>query len=554
MSIIAAGTTTTTALSSTGNTDGTLQLQVNGTTPSVTLNTLGAIGVGSTPSYGTSGQVLTSGGSTVAPTWASAPSPSGGATVTNPMSANITLTSSSNRVQLMTPSAFGYSITLPDATTISAAGGPIFILKNLLRSYASFPIKVLDSAGTNIGWVVPDYDTEIYLTSTAAATGNWVIETHNPTANGGVYPYGSGYGFGQSNIIDYWSQNIGVSSNVAFGSVAISTNTRYFTGINTQWAGSTVATNALSEDLLNGNSYVAGSSFTVRLSDTAILIFWNSTGSTILARVYLLNADGTTASGGRGPSTTAATSFAGTYGVMDAVAISSTSVLLVYQTTTNNLVARVVSITGTSVTYGTILTLTTAGNVPWTPNMISLLSSSLATIIDQGNGKAFSIGISGTTLTNNGSTNLGVYTPIYGVFTASSTTSVIFYPSTIGQTDLYMRVITNTGTSFTSGTEVALFTSNLSNQSYAVSKLSTGLGMVVASAPGNQSIQLPYYIIAVSGGVPYVKSQGMLPLNINQLQYFYTRNSTSTIQTGISGSSTGAYGSSQQKVVITGAD
>ena len=70
MSIIAAGTTTTTALSSTGNTDGTLQFQVNGTTPSVTLNTLGAIGVGSTPAYGSSGQVLTSAGSTAAPSWA----------------------------------------------------------------------------------------------------------------------------------------------------------------------------------------------------------------------------------------------------------------------------------------------------------------------------------------------------------------------------------------------------------------------------------------------------------------------------------------------------
>ena len=69
MSIISAGTTTTTALSSTGNTDGTLQLQVNGTTPSVTLNTLGAIGVGSSPSYGTSGQVLTSAGSTATPSW-----------------------------------------------------------------------------------------------------------------------------------------------------------------------------------------------------------------------------------------------------------------------------------------------------------------------------------------------------------------------------------------------------------------------------------------------------------------------------------------------------
>lgn len=69
MSIIAAGTTSTTALISTGNTDGTLQFQVNGTTASVTLNTLGAVGVGSSPSFGTSGQVLTSGGSTVAPAW-----------------------------------------------------------------------------------------------------------------------------------------------------------------------------------------------------------------------------------------------------------------------------------------------------------------------------------------------------------------------------------------------------------------------------------------------------------------------------------------------------
>lgn len=71
MSTISAGTTSGTALVNTGNTDGTLQFQVNGTTPSVTLATTGAIGVGSTPGYGTSGQVLTSAGSGAAPSWAS---------------------------------------------------------------------------------------------------------------------------------------------------------------------------------------------------------------------------------------------------------------------------------------------------------------------------------------------------------------------------------------------------------------------------------------------------------------------------------------------------
>lgn len=70
MSSISAGTSAGTALVSTGNTDGTLQLQVNGTTPSITLAANGSIGVGSTPGYGTSGQVLTSAGTGSAPTWA----------------------------------------------------------------------------------------------------------------------------------------------------------------------------------------------------------------------------------------------------------------------------------------------------------------------------------------------------------------------------------------------------------------------------------------------------------------------------------------------------
>lgn len=69
MSSISAGTTSGTALVSTGNTDGTIQLQVNGTTPSVTLAANGAVGVGSTPGYGTNGQVLTSAGTGSAPTW-----------------------------------------------------------------------------------------------------------------------------------------------------------------------------------------------------------------------------------------------------------------------------------------------------------------------------------------------------------------------------------------------------------------------------------------------------------------------------------------------------
>jgi hypothetical protein len=124
MSIIAAGTTTTTALSSTGNTDGTLQFQVNGTTASVTLNTLGAVGVGSTPAFGTAGQVLTSGGSTVAPTWttiaASQWTTTGSDIYYNTGNVGIGTASPSNRLSVVTASGSDGFISVKSPLTDTA--------------------------------------------------------------------------------------------------------------------------------------------------------------------------------------------------------------------------------------------------------------------------------------------------------------------------------------------------------------------------------------------------------------------------------------------------
>lgn len=58
-------------LKSTADASGVLALQSNGTT-GLTLNTSLAIGVGSSPSYGTAGQALVSNGSSAAPSWGSA--------------------------------------------------------------------------------------------------------------------------------------------------------------------------------------------------------------------------------------------------------------------------------------------------------------------------------------------------------------------------------------------------------------------------------------------------------------------------------------------------
>jgi hypothetical protein len=74
--ILNASNGATSGLIATGDNSGVLQLQTNNGTPALTLNTTQALGVGSSPSYGTSGQVLTSGGSSSAPTWTA---PSAGA-------------------------------------------------------------------------------------------------------------------------------------------------------------------------------------------------------------------------------------------------------------------------------------------------------------------------------------------------------------------------------------------------------------------------------------------------------------------------------------------
>jgi len=342
---------------------------------------------------------------------------------------------------------------------------------------------------------------------------------------------------------------VGVSSNVAFGSVCVDTGTRYFTGINSNWV-ATTPTNQLSETIFSSLANAVGCSSIVRLSDTAIMVFWYGTTNTIYARVYTLNADGST--NVRGAQTSAATTYAGSYEIMDAVAISSTSVLLVWHNTSNTLSARICSISGTTVTYGAVLTFGTSGSL-YTPNLISLLSPTLATVCNQGNYVVYSIGISGTTLTNNANTtvNDGGGYPIYGIFTASSTTSVVFYMDSTA-TKMKMAVVTNNGSSFTVGTSVVLFTS--ASNTIAVSKLATGLGMVVPSLAGGNTVPAPYYMIAVSGGLPYVKSQGLLPPNLNQLPYLYPRNGTCVVQTGIAGGATTGYASSQQKVVITGAE
>ena len=188
MSIIAAGTTTTTALSSTGNTDGTLQFQVNGTTASVTLNTLGAIGVGSSPSFGTSGQVLVSAGSTAAPAWADGPA--GGNASSNIGYLNIPQNAQAGSYTLVLGDSGKHiyhalgdgaaTYTIPAASSVAYPLGTAITFVNLSATSVSIAITTdtmyLSSAGTTGTRTLAQYGSATAIkVSGLSSSGIWLI-------------------------------------------------------------------------------------------------------------------------------------------------------------------------------------------------------------------------------------------------------------------------------------------------------------------------------------------------------------------------------------------
>jgi hypothetical protein len=125
-----------------------------------------------TGASGTSGQVLTSGGSGAAPTWSTIASSGSGVTVyTNVTTATTyTLTSTSNATIEIDAQAFGIKVVLPNATTLSASGSAY-----LIRNVGNFPILIEDSTNVAIGGVPASLQVQVGLNSTATAAGSWIL-------------------------------------------------------------------------------------------------------------------------------------------------------------------------------------------------------------------------------------------------------------------------------------------------------------------------------------------------------------------------------------------
>ena len=112
--------------------------------------------------------------STSAPTWTTVTvSGSGGATA----SGNVTLTSASSGAQSITPTTYGQRVTLPDATTMTKAAC-VFNITNA----GGFPLKIVNSAGSKLGFLYPGETSTIGLADNSTAAGVWALSNVDPVA------------------------------------------------------------------------------------------------------------------------------------------------------------------------------------------------------------------------------------------------------------------------------------------------------------------------------------------------------------------------------------
>lgn len=156
----------------TSDASGVLALQAAGNT-GLTLNSSRAVGVGASPSFGSSGQVLTSAGSGAAPTWAA---PSSGALVYL-----ATLTASNSATLTYSGITSTYPAYMVVLKGLRAIGGGTRLLLETRMSDASFILVNTAALGNSSG---AQTTTAYYATNPGTISGPQLGTDDDPAASG----------------------------------------------------------------------------------------------------------------------------------------------------------------------------------------------------------------------------------------------------------------------------------------------------------------------------------------------------------------------------------
>jgi hypothetical protein len=297
-----------------------------------------------------------------------------GATTTS-SAVDITLTSASTQVQNITMTAADKAVILPDATTLTTKGFPIFVIIN--NGFYAFNIK--NNGGYILAILQPNTSIELTLFDNSTSSGSFSTDANAINLGTSLITTVKSGTTGISTTPAHTNPwNNGVSADKLSSTTAIifyvaGTSNRDVYGVVVSYSGTTITIN--SETLLYSGSSTAATCFTsVMLDSTTGLIIVGRTSNKIAVPFTI---SGTTITAGTA-SSTFGTGSGGAGGFSKPVAASSTLACLFDNTVTDGLIykLRTIQHNGASApTIGTASSGTITVNYDEAPPTISPISS-----------------------------------------------------------------------------------------------------------------------------------------------------------------------------------
>jgi hypothetical protein len=439
-----------------------------------------------TGSAGTAGQTILSQGSGQPPIWGTTSSASSGITTTNPMSSDLVLTNASTQVQVVVPNAltqaqaqliqFSRSVYLPDATTITSPNNPVFIIRNnwtavgATSGIAAIQICVRRTDGTLVTIINPGGYAEITLTNNSTARGEWAAK---------------------GNLLS-WSRNFGTAPS------------------NSSGGGPTL-------ELSNGNYMIAMGQYMYYVSKTGIMqatsfssniigleeidsthvLLVHTDNTTLYARYVTLNADGSTT---LASPVTISVAIRANWHVSLAKLTASTYVVVYADTSNTTIRGVVITVTGSTVAFGSIQSLFTGINSPASLTTQSAVgySGTQAIVAFGGDytGYMAALTVSGTTIT------AGSVTTLFTTGATQVTFSAAFMQNSVAvllhayDSGYYARACTISGTTITAtGAAAISMTANTSTNFYRRLMLSNSVALYTSFQATTKA-----YHFAISAG------------------------------------------------------
>lgn len=390
------------------------------------------------------------------------------------LTADRTLTSSSAGVQVVTPSGVGYSVILPDATTLSA--GKQYIVRNA----GSSPIGLRANGGALLGACDGGTGSVVLtLTDNSTSAGVWAI-TGDGYAPGLVTVHSElSSTYPIANLSRVSNITVDLDSNKSISFLPLSTG---FSAVCIDNATRTIGTPAAVETLTMSAGAINAA---YKVSSNSVVVFWTQAGTNCKAAVLTIT--GTSIAVGF-VATAGANWFVANSPTQDAgvdnpyfVQLSATSYLVCGASGTV-LRSIAISVSGTTVTIGTALdtSVTSVANAGIT--LHALTSTTAIVIYKEGSAAPYTntarvISVSGTTCTA-GTAVSGVtsnFSPAAGRALLSPTLALIVDNNNT-TTEVRATAISISGTTCTAGT-TTLIESGLTNVGlgYGYSRQNTSL-------------------------------------------------------------------------------